>query len=160
MGVYLRRLIVREPRSYALGETLAFGAGDEDMLAGGWNDGEPEGRWTSGSLAQLLLRLDPAQSGPGTLELEFLALPLLGAPARELRVEVLANGNPLVTIVYGETNPGRTPVRVPLPPSALSPTGELLLAWRIREPRSPQELGISTDARPLGLYFQRMALTA
>ena len=100
-------------------------------LAGGWNDGEPEGRWTSGSLAQLLLRLDPAQSGPGTLELEFLALPLLGAPARELRVEVLANGNPLVTIVYGETNPGRTPVRVPLPPSALSPTGELLLAWRI-----------------------------
>jgi Uncharacterised nucleotidyltransferase len=163
MGVYLRRLVVREPRSYALGETLAFGAGDEDMLAGGWNDGESEGRWTSGPLARLLLRVAPATMASfdaDTLALEFLALPLLGAPARPLRVEVLANGHSLATLLYGETNPGRSPVRVPLPTNVLDPTGELLLAWRIREPRSPQELGISTDARPLGLYFQRMALTA
>ncbi len=185
MGIYLRRLIVREPRSYAFGERLSFGAGtgDEDMLAGGWNEAEPEGRWTSGPLAQLLLRVSPpppndagatvAASGTsvgestrgeaqeaGALDLEFLALPLLGAPARELEVEVLANGHSLATIVYGETNPGRTPVHVPLSVTVLSPTGELLLAWRIREPRSPRELGISPDARPLGMYFQRMAVTA
>ena len=50
--------IVREPRSYAPGEHLSFGSGSGDvsMLAGGWNDGEPEGRWTSGPLARLLLR--------------------------------------------------------------------------------------------------------
>ncbi|MGA8364199.1 MAG: nucleotidyltransferase family protein [Solirubrobacteraceae bacterium] len=163
MGVYLRRLIVREPRAYALGEHLAFGegSGDEYMLAGGWNEAEPEGRWTSGPLAQLLLGVAPsttASSGSDPHMLEFLALPLLGAPARELRVDLLANGHALATLLYGETNPGRTPVRVPIPMSVLGATGELLLAWRIHAPRSPQELGISSDERPLGLYFQSLAL--
>ena len=62
MGIYLRRLVVREPRSYAPGEHLSFGSDSDDvsMLAGGWNDGEPEGRWTSGPLARLLLRVAPA----------------------------------------------------------------------------------------------------
>ncbi len=163
MGVYLRRLIVREPRSYALGERLSFGegSGDEQLLAGGWNEAEPEGRWTSGPLARLLLRVAPATIASfdaDTLALEFLALPLLGAPARPLRVEVLANGRHLATLHYGETNPGRSPVRVPLPTSALDPTGELLLAWSIHDPRSPRELEISPDERPLGLYFQSLAL--
>jgi hypothetical protein len=101
----------------------------------------------------------PAAQPTGELDLEFLALPLLGAPARELRVEVLVNGHSLATIVYGESNPGRTPVHVPVPASALDAIGELLLAWRIRDPRSPRELGISSDERPLGLYFQSLALS-
>lgn len=163
MGIYLRRLVVREPRSYAPGEHLSFGldSGDLSMLAGGWSEGEPEGRWTSGPLARLLLRVAPATMASfdaDTLMLEFLALPLLGAPARELRVEVLANGHPLATLHYGETNPGRSPVRVPLPTSVLDPTGELLLAWSIHDPRSPRELKISLDERLLGLYFQSLAL--
>jgi hypothetical protein len=163
MGVYLRRFVVREPRSYVLGERLSFGegSGDEDMLAGGWNEAESEGRWTSGPLAQLLLGVassTTASCGPDPHALEFLALPLLGAPARELRVELLANGHALATLRYGETNPGRTPVRVPIPMSVLGAKGELLLAWRIRDPRSPRELEISSDERPLGLYFQSLAL--
>jgi hypothetical protein len=35
---------------------------------------------------------------------------------------------------------------------------DLQLEWRIREPRSPKQLGLSADERPLGLFFRDLAL--
>jgi hypothetical protein len=70
-----------------------------------------------------------------------------------MRVEVTANGAALGAVEYnGAPRPGQ----LPLPKLA---TGqELLLSWRIRDPRSPKQLGLSDDSRQLGLFFRSVTL--
>ncbi len=157
VSVLLRRLVLREPYACAVGSRLSLGegSGDDEALAGGWSHAEPAGRWTHGHQAQLLLRLE---GPPVPLDLEFDAVPLLGGGQRTLQVEVTANRQRLASIAYDEemTYPHLT--SVPLPATALGPEGELLLAWRIHDPRSPFALGVSDDRRPLGLFLERAAL--
>jgi hypothetical protein len=52
--------------------------------------------------------------------------------------------------------PGEPGARVPL--KGVRAGTDLEIEWRIREPRSPSSLGLSSDTRPLGLFFRDVAL--
>jgi hypothetical protein len=156
MSVFLRSLTVRAPRMVRLGEWLALGedAREQAMLVGGWGQAEPTGRWTLGSRARLVLDLEQQ---PWPAELAIDATPFLGRAGRTLQVDLLANGVPLKTIVYDRASDDPLLVRAPLPATAAR-DGEIVLEWRTADPRSPHELGISADRRPLGLFVRRLAL--
>jgi Uncharacterised nucleotidyltransferase len=151
LGVYLQRLVWRLPRTCSLGQPLMLGSGTEDepLLAGGWAAGDPEGRWTEGPRAQMLVHAPVALTA-----LEWDAIPLVPTGAPPLRVELSANGVPLGSIGYGDGAPRLA--RLPLGKAATA--GELLLSWRIRDPRSPHQFGASADRRRLGLFFRSVTL--
>jgi hypothetical protein len=125
------------------------------MLAGGWSDGESSGRWTYGDRAQLMLRLRASQT---SVALEFDAVPLLGGDQPTLRVDVTANGQLLGSVEYDHESPCPSTTRLSLPVNVAESSGEVLVAWHVHGPRSPQELGLSDDTRPLGLFLERVAV--
>ena len=150
LGVLLRSLSIRPPFRCSPGQRHALGAGteDEQMLAGGWADADRGGRWTRGSVARMLVQAPTAAS-----VLEWTAQPLTAPGVPPLRVEVSANGAALGTVAY---DGAPRCVQLPLGPAGMA--GELLLTWRICDPRSPSQLGLSEDRRPLGLFFGSVAL--
>ncbi len=157
VGVFLRRLLVRAPSEYEIGSalTLGEGSGDDSVLFGDWGDPEPLGRWTVGPVARLLTRFQ----GPAPpLQLEFDAIPFLGASGRRLQVEVLLNGRRVKSLSYDGANAGPSVAQAPLPAAVVGDHGDILLEWRIRAPRSPHSLGVSEDRRALGLFVRRVAL--
>ncbi len=156
IGVYLRRLRFRAPGAYRVGSPLSLGAPAREMLAGGWSAEEPDGRWTVGPQARLLLGLEP---GVQPLELEFDAIPFLAAGRNAFAVDVLADGRALGTVRYGGTEPAPRASRLSLPPG-VGGGQEILLEWRIRAPCSPHALGISPDRRELGIFMRRVELSA
>jgi len=157
VGVFLRALAVRAPRGHRVGETLLVGegCGDEGMFVGGWGQAEPTGRWTIGPRARLVVRLD-GQVWPA--ELEFDATPFLGGSGRILQVEVLVNGMLASTIDYDRASDEPILVRAPIPEASADAAGEIVLEWRIRDPRSPYSLGVSEDRRALGLFVRHLVL--
>jgi hypothetical protein len=159
LGVFLRRVVVHEPRTTQIGGAMLLGegSGDERMLAGGWSDPEASGRWTHGELARLMLRLEPSQT---PLELEFDAIPLLGGARQTLRADVTVNGEAIGSVEYDEQSPCPSTLSLALPAAVADSPKELLVAWRVYDPRSPQALGLSHDARPLGLFLERVALVS
>jgi hypothetical protein len=150
VGAFLQQLCLRPIACCSAGGRLRFGRGSEDgrMLVGGWGEAEASGRWTVGPTARIVLRTETAAT-----QLEWIADPLLPDGAPPLSVEVRANGAWLGTAQYGSGDPV---ARVPL--QGIRAGTELWLDWRIREPRSPSELGLSADTRQLGLFFREIAL--
>jgi hypothetical protein len=157
VGVFMRSLMVRAPRVYEIGSALLLGEGsdDESVLFGDWGDPEPLGRWTVGPTAQLLVRLEGPARG---LWLEFDSIPFLGPRGRRLRVDVLLNGRRVKSLSYEGVDPGPSVAQVPLAEDVVGDHGDILLEWRIRDPRSPQSLGIAADRRNLGLFIRRVVL--
>ena len=151
IGAYLARLALRPARHCRLGEPLGFGADsrEDEMLAGGWAGPDPRGRWTYGPLARLLLRPSAAPS-----ELEWSAEPFVPLGAEPIQVEVSANGALLGVVDY--EGPTVQTSRLGLP--AARAGEDLVLSWRIREPRSPSRLGLSDDLRPLGMFFRSVTV--
>lgn len=159
IGVYMRRLRVRAPCPYTVGEDLMLGTGssDERALAGGWGLAEEDGRWTTGQPAQLLLGCEaPAR---GRLRLEFDASALLAPSRSRISVEVLLGGRAIGSIDYAGEAPGRSVAQLDLPADAGS-KGEILLGWRVRGGlSSPRMLGLSDDERRLGLFIRRVRVS-
>ena len=157
MSVYLRRLRVRAAEAYRLGDELRFGEGsrDEGYVAGGWGSAEEAGRWSIAPVAQLLLRVEET---PGQLQLEFDAIPHLAPNRSRMQVEVLLEGRRLGAVEYEGEAPAPAVRRLTLPKGA-GAGGEILLGWRIEEPRSPQSLGLSDDPRELGLFLRRVVVS-
>ncbi len=150
LAVLLQRLSIRPPFRCSPGQRFALGSGtgDQQMLAGGWADADGGGRWTRGTVARMLLH---ATSAPSALV--WSAQPLTAPGAPPLHVEVSANGVVLGTVRYDGIA-----CSAQLPLGAAAAAGDLLVSWRIRDPRAPSELGLSDDSRPLGLFFQTVAL--
>ncbi len=146
LGVFIRRLAIRPPRLCPLGERVGLGTGSDDplILAGGWADAEPGGRWTQGSEARMVLCTDTPAS----------VLAWNAEPVHPLRVEVTANGMSLGVVNYDRR---LQETIVPLEPAGRP--RNLVLSWHLREPRSPRELGLSDDERQLGLFFRSVRLS-
>ena len=157
MGVFLRSLLVRKPCRYRLGSQFQLGEGSQDAsaLLGDWGGSEPSGRWTTGPLAGLLL--DVGEPVASLLELEFDAIPFLAPSQEKLPVEVTLSGRRVQTVSYEGAALAPSASRVLLPAAAMD-DGEILLGWRIREPRSPRSLGVSDDPRLLGLFIRNVTI--
>lgn len=157
VSVLLRDLLVRVPPTLHVGETMWLGrdADDERALVRGWGGAEPEGRWTIGPLAELLVALEGSARA---LELEFDAIPFLGPAARRLRVELLVNGRRAGTVSYDDADARPSATCVALSAKHARAGEDLTIGWRIHDPASPHALGLSDDRRELGVFVRRLVL--
>lgn len=157
----LDRLSASETMIEALppGEPRGFGAEDPPAfrrLIGGFDLPEPNGVWTLGEEAALLLNAG-LPHGHG-VRLEWRVAPILGPSETEREVEVIVNGVGRALWTFTGEEPSPRPAALDLPASAIGPGGLLWILFRVRVPRSPQELGLSEDGRRLGIRLEAVTL--
>lgn len=140
---------------YALGEFIPCdGSGKEaPYLVSGWSSPHDPSRWTVGKHAQILLRVEPAQHKPCALVLEGKALNRPDGQPQNVEIDV--NGVVCGRCAYEAT---MTDHRIALPPEAMTEDGTLRIALHISNPISPEELGLGTDRRPLGILLRGFSL--
>jgi hypothetical protein len=163
LGILLRAVrLAKLDRFVQVGEKIVFspGAGAERLLGEGWSALEPKGVWTDGESASLVLEL-PADE-PGNVELVFVVDPFVVPEHPVLDVEVSVRGRQLGHRAFRlrrglfGRGKGHRRLRVVLPPSARDETGRAALEFRLRDPASPLDLGLSDDSRRLGLHLRSL----
>jgi Uncharacterised nucleotidyltransferase len=112
---------------------------------------EKDGRWTDAPEAALAFRTDRCDED---LEVRFSLCAMATPKTAPLGVEVWANKHHVADWTFQVFESG-SPCHLGLPADILR--GEfLVLTFVIRSPRSPKSLGLSTDPRPLGLFFRNV----
>ncbi len=136
-------------RVFPLGTAVPFDGPEAPYLLDGWSEPAPDGRWTEGARAGLLLR--PAGLAPGAAAATLSLAVHAYLPARPtMRAMVTAGGIPLAEWRFDDERE-RT-VTVEVPTRLLDATGSILLQIDTDAPaRSP-------DRRWLGLHVGSMSL--
>jgi hypothetical protein len=130
-------------------------AGDpKGALLYGWSEPETSGRWTDGPEAALVFDLGAARYSP-TIAFAMSAMVAQAAP--RLRVEIWINRQRLADWLFEEAHALPHTRSLTIPEVALTPRHQVL-TFVIREPKSPQSLGISSDVRQLGVFVHRLVL--
>ncbi|HEY7267969.1 MAG TPA: nucleotidyltransferase family protein [Solirubrobacterales bacterium] len=161
---WLRRALVRRVRTRRVvaGELAGIDAASLDLrtegavrgsLVNGWSFAESEGRWTDGAEATLALRTSPRA---GDLAIDVTALPLLHPEHPALDVEVWANDRPVGVWGYRLDQEAPASRRLVLPQDSLARSDVLEIAFVLRDPCRPMELGLSEDPRRLGLFVREL----
>jgi hypothetical protein len=138
---------------YALGRGIDFRAPESDKyLWYGWSGAEECCRWSSAGRAAIIFSLDEEER-PDTLLLKIG--PFL-APGRLdwQRVDVSLNGQPLASMELTEREAKIHSIRIP--EGALRDRN--VLAFVLRDATSPASLGLSDDARRLGINLEWLEL--
>ena len=166
LGIHVRRLgLVRSGSRFTVDRERLPGVGDilnltstsidETPFVMGWGEPETTGRWTVGTQATVAWRLE---EGDGDLTLVCDGYAFLNTKAPDQQIEVWANDQSVASWHFAEGEVSPLPARVALP---LAPgVGILFLTFKIMSPRSPAELGLSSDARALGLYVRSLAVVS
>jgi Glycosyltransferase Family 4 len=124
-------------------------------LVSGFGEPEPWGVWTDADSALLALRTDAPD---GAVDLAFHADAFVVEEHPVLQADVRVNGAFAAswTFQYPSAPEWRT-VHVPAAPSL---DGLVIVEFVLSVPRSPSELGISSDTRRLGLSLQQAEVRA
>lgn len=143
----------RDNHSYVLDKIISFSrSGRGSQFTGkGWSTPEHWGTWTDSGQAGLLVKLPKGISTP--LELTFLSHAFLVPQHPQLKVTVKLNGITLTHFTYRYPRDRYDLLRkVSIPARLMSKkNGVLKFNFLMTTPASPQSLGISSDARHLGL---------
>ena len=119
----------------------------------GWCHPEPWGTWIEGDEGVLKIQLDRIPERDVTLSAAVKGL--VSRSLRTVEAGVHINGEALAK---WEMNSGEfKPYRLIIPAAKLQ-SGECVIAFKIRDPRSPAQLGLGGDKRLLSLGFERMTL--
>ena len=150
--------------NYRVGDWIVFGAGEggDIYLGKGWcSVAEPWGRWSTelwgrwdeGSEAEIILH---ASTGFGThIEMETIAFVTENHPLQT--VSIVVNGQELKTLSF-DLATARQDHRIALPSDLLRDTRRMAILFKIANPRSPREVGHSTDDRRIGIGLVRLRL--
>jgi hypothetical protein len=141
---------------YRLGEEINFGDPYDSrcFMLGGWSITERWGTWTHGHRAELSLRLEA--DTPERLILSAEIRPFLASAHTRLGVAVTCCGR--LAANWKFEAPAKVEWRSAVLPSHANEP--LKIAFDIDSPRSPHELGVGEDRRPLGLGFIKMMMSA
>lgn len=142
------RLVVQPAESLELADLQ-----DYSGFGAGWDSPEDTGIWTEGERSELKISFDASDDGDYVLALA-LAMVCVGSDD-SLRVDVLAGGERVASRELADSF-GR-PWRIDLP-AHLVREGEIDLAFVVHSPRSPLELGWSSDDRRLGIHIRTLTL--
>ncbi|WP_426610874.1 sulfotransferase domain-containing protein [Bradyrhizobium sp. McL0616] len=139
------------------GERLLFGIGQAGQvtLGAGWGEPEQWGVWSIQPQASLHVSVGPHHNAPIQIDLGYRSFIEGG---RELEVTCLAEGRQLSSWTCRPAT-WRGVQRIVIPSNLSGAYGLLNLEFRISEPRSPAELGLSSDTRQLGIGLESMQLT-
>lgn len=132
---------------------------NHDNSMHGWAIAESWGIWSEEDTATLLLHMTDTPTGQDLiLQLEGHAFVAEKHPTQQIEVSI--NDQVLANIQYNyQDNNGIRTITVPQTLWQISKQ-QLLLRFRIKDPQSPAELGMSTDGRKLGLGLVALTLTA
>jgi hypothetical protein len=119
----------------------------------GWSVSEEWGMWSDGDAAAIILELPSASQRDLDLLIEGQAFINDKHPLQE--IEVAVNGHVLGILKYDGQSASARKLRIP-DSVARQRGNRLLVRFKFRDPRSPAELGISSDARKLGLGLVSM----
>jgi hypothetical protein len=136
---------------YPIGERISFAQGGtgHKYTGSGWFGAEPWGTWTDGSSSVVLLKPSVVPTQDMALSIEGQAFLTDKHPVQD--IEVFVNHHPVEMLRY--TFPSGIDTRVITIPQSLiqEKKGLLIIEFKIKNPKSPAELGLNTDARLLGL---------
>lgn len=135
-----------------IGNSFSFRSGAEGtpFLLDGWSQPEQWGTWSTGSAAEIRVPV-PASRQPFSIELEVIGFHPPGS-------------DPVaVTVRLGDEAPSRysigaqdATIRVDVPESLADTQSPIRIGFEIANPRSPRELGLSVDGRPLGIGLKKI----
>jgi hypothetical protein len=118
----------------------------------GWSHPESSGRWSDGSEARLAWR--PPPNGVGHVFCEVDAHVFSPEGMRPPRIQIWAND---YFVQIWPAEPLALRRRFEIPRAAVFGRRSLVLTFVVRDAKSPAELGLSRDARKLGLVFTYVA---
>jgi len=141
---------------YAMGEVIRFDTTTPTLryAHAGFLLPEPWGRWTGPGPAQIVLPLAAPIEGQPVLRLEAL---LLVAPAvRPMSAfEIKVNGH---TVLHVHDSRPQAEYAIDIPAALCANLQVLVLEFVPLTPASPQELGLSADARALGIGLMSLSI--
>lgn len=134
---------------------FAHGGAGVAALIEGWSEPEQWGTWSIGRNCVLRFEVHPIPSRPVELVLACRAFVSDGNPQLRAACRV-GNGAPQQLTFSREAFAGLR--RLMLDPAAIAADGTLTISLSLSDPRSPADLGLSSDARPLGIGLERIWL--
>ena len=138
-------------------EELEFTRGGAGVAAliEGWSEPEQWGTWSVARNCVLRFEVHPIPSRPVELVLACRAFVSDGNPQLRAACRV-GNGAQQQLTFSKEAFAGLR--RLMLDPAAIAADGTLTISLSLSDPRSPADLGLSSDARPLGIGLERIWL--
>ena len=122
----------------------------------GWPAPEQWGTWSTSDTALVLLALSSPPQNDLELLIDGYAFLVAKHPSQE--IDILVNEHPVATLKYDQqSNVGVRVVKISKA-LALAKNGQLLIKFNFKNPKSPAELGFSTDSRRLGLCIVSLEL--
>lgn len=134
---------------------LSLSGDPKGALLYGWSEPETWGRWTDGPEAALAFELGAARHS--TTIAFAMSAAMVAQAAPRLRIEIWINRQRLADWLFEEADALPHTRSLTIPEAALADRHQVL-TFVIREPKSPQSLGISSDVRQLGVLVDRLAL--
>ena len=148
----------KQKNIYEIGTTISFiKNGDSvnyipDPRSSGWSQPETNHTWTNSGEAVLSINLN--NSDNKDLKLRMEAFPFLGkGKLKQQTVDVSVNGSKVVS--WNVTKKGWYEADIP---ASANNDSKLMLKFTISDPLSPKELGLSKDARKLGIAVTEMVI--
>ncbi|MBK6863096.1 MAG: sulfotransferase [Ideonella sp.] len=127
------------------------------FLRRGWAPPEEAGTWSIAEAAELRLPLHGLRAGRG-LAMQARARPMVGPGHEKVAVTLLANGRTVGSWSLDEAR--ATDLDCTIAADLLEPHGPLALEFRIDRPCAPRSIGLSADARTLGILLVSLTLRA
>jgi hypothetical protein len=124
----------------------------------GWSDPEPGGTWSDGDTSLVFIDLANPRSLKNDVELLIEGNAFLTGKHPSQEIDILVNKHHIAKLKYDQQSNGEVrTVKIPKR-LALESNGRLLIRFNYKNPQSPEELGLSDDARRLGLSIVSLQL--
>lgn len=146
---------LRSPRLDAEGLDFTRDGRGVAALVEGWSASEDWGTWSIARRCTLRLTVDPVPSRAARIGLACRAFVSSGNPLLRAVCRV-GDGAPQELLFTTESFAGERTLA--LDPAGIEPDGTLTISFALTEPRSPSDLGLGPDVRPLGIGLERMWL--
>lgn len=121
--------------------------------ANGWSTPDDYGSWSLGETPTVVL--DVPTLPKRKLALKLTGLGFLAKGHYVQNVEVTINGTPLSAVRYDMATPGARIIQLPRQLTE-SANGKLAIHFKVVDPQSPLELGVSEDPRQLGFNLHSL----
>lgn len=154
LGIGITKIDIEAFPRLEYGKEYVF---DEHLPAevNGFSGVEDGFRWSDGASAAVSFRVP---KGEPDVQVEFRVLPFFGGTRKRQDVGVVVNGEQVQTWVF-EQELSIPDTTLQVPRRAIEPDGTITVKFLIRDPHSPKSLGLSPDARLLGIRFLTLAVT-